>query len=75
MEKMNTENINTMKADKELGSNIKNTKHISDHAILIDALMAVDERMKECIKLGLSAHEAYDSFYKEIVEDAIKNAK
>jgi hypothetical protein len=41
---------------------------------LLDALVSIHERMQNCIVLGLSAHEAYDSFYQELSNDAIKKA-
>jgi hypothetical protein len=38
---------------------------------LLAALKALDERLRACAKEPISAQEAYDSFYQEMVESAI----
>ena len=38
-----------------------------------DALEALDARLRECLKAPISAAEAYDSFYQEMVADALKD--
>ena len=37
----------------------------------IEALRALDARLRECARLGLTAAEAYDSFYEETVAEAL----
>lgn len=44
------------------------------HSELVDALLSLRERLDECVRLGLSAHEAYDSFYQEMVKDTLSRA-
>lgn len=41
---------------------------------LFHNLRDIDRRLRECISLGLSAAEAYDSFYSENVQEAIARA-
>lgn len=44
--------------------------------ILLDALKALHERLIECENIpGITVREAYDSFYREIVEAAIASAE
>ena len=38
-----------------------------------EALGALDARLRECLKAPISAAEAYDSFYQEMVADALKD--
>lgn len=37
----------------------------------VDALRAIDARLRECARLGLTAAEAYDSFYQETAAEAL----
>ena len=55
---------------------LANAKLIAAAPELLDALRSIDQRLKECWRMGgpISAHEAYDSFYQEIVQEAIKKA-
>lgn len=41
-------------------------------ARVIDALHSLDARLKECMNHPISASEAYDSFYREIVSETLK---
>lgn len=41
---------------------------------LLEALISMRDRLQICAKNGLSASDAYDSFYQEIVEEAIAKA-
>lgn len=38
------------------------------------ALEMLDVRLRECIEVGLTAREAYDTYYQEVVSDAITRA-
>lgn len=44
-------------------------------ALLQDALLSIHHRMMQGIELGLTAHEAYDSFYQELATEALNKAK
>ncbi len=39
-----------------------------------EALAELDKRLRECFGLPISAEEAYDSFYQEIVADALASS-
>lgn len=41
---------------------------------LLEAIQSVHKRLLRCIELDLSAEEAYDYFYQEIVREAIAKA-
>lgn len=41
---------------------------------LLAALQAIDQRLRECSRFPITASEAYDTFYQDIVSDAIKKA-
>lgn len=41
---------------------------------LLDALKSLNDRLHTCIRLNVSAQDAYDSFYQEIVAEAISKA-
>ena len=44
---------------------------MSARIMALDALKSINSRMAICIADGLTAAEAYDSFFKEIAEDSI----
>lgn len=41
---------------------------------LAEALLTLDERLRKCSELPITASEAYDSFYQEMVSTALKKA-
>ena len=41
---------------------------------LLDALKELHERLTQSVQLGLTAEEAYDSFYQDVVQSAISKA-
>jgi hypothetical protein len=51
-----------------------NAHLISAAPDLLEALQSLEKRFYACIELGLSAGEAFDSFYQEIVREAISKA-
>lgn len=52
----------------------KNALLINAAEDMLDALQEIKIRMKHAIDCGLSAEEAYDSFYSHIVDSAIAKA-
>ena len=44
-------------------------------AELLDALLSLDKRLRECMADPITAAEAYDTFYQDIVSDALNKAK
>jgi len=51
-----------------------NAKLIAAAPELLEALKAIDERLENCSNSPICADEIYDSFYKDIVQQAIKKA-
>lgn len=44
---------------------------MNSETILREALVALDERFRECFGHPITAEEAYDSFYQDIVREAL----
>jgi hypothetical protein len=52
-----------------------NARLIASAPELLEALKTLDKRFKECAAIdSISARDAYDSFYQEVVSEVIKKA-
>lgn len=58
----------------EPGAALANARLIAAAPDLLNALIAIDQRMTECAATPASAADTYDSYYQEMVRDAIAKA-
>jgi hypothetical protein len=69
-----SDNKNPFHGSRSDAEQIANAVLMAAAPDMFDALESIRSRFTEAIALGLSAAEAYDSFYQEIVDEAIAKA-
>lgn len=52
----------------------ENARLVSAAPDLLDALWSIKTRLLDAIKAGCTAEEAYDSFYQDLIEEALVKA-